>query len=756
MRLSLRFVLPLLVILAAFAYVVTPMVDEFTLRWSVRDLDMRSTVIANAIEEPLQTELATGSTTSVAAFLTRISQDERFYAVGYCATPESKLLATPSVPAEIRCNKLERWNRLGDNILSRPQGPLHVAVKAAASEAHPDGRLVLVQDMSFIGRRSEETRRYLFYFFLGLAAVVSLITVVIAQLSWRGWVAGTRALLRGEGLLRQPISTISTPPPAIDVMEIKPPAPEFRPIARDLKRLLSELEAERRARDESQLTWTPETLRAILHGDLRGEDVIVVSNREPYIHQRRGDRIEVQRPASGLVTALEPVMRACSGVWIATGSGSADRDVVDTRDRVAVPPDRPAYQLRRVWLSEEEEAGYYYGFSNEGLWPLCHIAHVRPTFRSADWAHYLAANRKFADAVLSEAKTDNPIVLVQDYHFALLPKMIHERLPEATVITFWHIPWPNPESFAICPWAEDILTGLLGSSILGFHTQFHCNNFVDTVDRLIEARVDRESFTVTQGGKLTAVRRYPISIAWPPTEEMVGKPVADCRRDVRDSNGLPADQLIGIGVDRLDYTKGIIERFLAVERLLELNPQWVGRFTFVQIAAPSRSRIDEYRNHEVAVRDLTVRINERFGGAAPAILLKIEHHEPQQVYEYYRAAEVCFVSSLHDGMNLVAKEFVAARDDGHGVLVLSQFTGASRELPEALVVNPYNIDQCAVALNMALTMPLAEQKDRMQLMRGLVAEFNVYRWAGRMLLDAALMRRRNKLPENPAGAGVAS
>jgi len=747
MRLSLRFVLPLLVILAAFAYTVAPLIDEFTLRWSVRDLDTRSTMIANAIEEPLEKELASGSPARVAAFFTRVSQDERFYAVGYCASPDSKLLATPSVPAEIRCKDLGRWTDSGDHLLKSPQGPLHVAVKPVASEANPAGRLVLVQDMSFIGRRSEETRRYLFYFFLGLAAAVSLITVIIAQLSWRGWVAGTQALLRGEGLLRQPLAAA---PPAAD---IKPPKPEFRPIARDLQRLINELEAEHRARDESQVNWTPDTLRAILHGDLRGEDVIVVSNREPYIHQRRGERIEVQRPASGLVTALEPVMRACSGVWIATGSGSADRDVVDAHDRVAVPPERPAYQLRRVWLSAEEEAGYYYGFANEGLWPLCHIAHVRPTFRSGDWAHYLAANRRFADAVVSEAKTENPIVLVQDYHFALLPRMIHEQLPDATVITFWHIPWPNPESFAICPWAADILAGLLGSSILGFHTQFHCNNFVDTVDRLVEARVDRESFTVSQGGKRTAVRRYPISIAWPPTEEMIGKPVADCRREVRERNGLPPEQSIGIGVDRLDYTKGIIERCLAVERLLELNPHWVGRFTFIQIAAPSRSSIDEYRNHEAAVRALVARINERFPGPAPAILLKVEHHDPPQVYEYYRAAEVCFVSSLHDGMNLVAKEFVASRDDERGVLVLSQFTGASRELPEALVVNPYDVDQCAAALHLALTMPAAEQQDRMRLMRALIAEFNVYRWAGRMLLDAALMRRRSKLLENPETNG---
>jgi len=364
---------------------------------------------------------------------------------------------------------------------------------------------------------------------------------------------------------------------------------------------------------------------------------------------------------------------------------------------------------------------------------------------------YVAVNRKFAKAVVSEAKTKNPIVLVQDYHLALLPKMIRDEMPDATIISFWHIPWPNPESFAICPWREEILAGMLGSSIMGFHTQSHCNNFVDTVDRFLEARVDRESFNVSFGGKLTAVRRYPISIAWPPEPELLQKSVPECRSHIRQINDLPPEHKLGIGVDRLDYTKGILERFRAIERLLELNPDWVGRFTFVQIAAPTRSGIDEYQHHEAQVRTLATRINGRFARRGPPpILLKIEQHGAQQVYEYFRAADLCFVSSLHDGMNLVAKEFVAARDDERGVLVLSEFTGAARELPEALIVNPYDADQCAAALHLGLSMPDIEQRDRMRLMRGLVAEFNVFRWAGRMLLDAATQRRRSRLTSGPA------
>jgi trehalose 6-phosphate synthase len=346
---------------------------------------------------------------------------------------------------------------------------------------------------------------------------------------------------------------------------------------------------------------------------------------------------------------------------------------------------------------------------------------------------------------VAEARTSDPIVLVQDYHLALVPRLVREKMPAATIITFWHIPWPNPEAFAICPWREELLDGLLGSSILGFHTQFHCNNFVDTVDRQLEARVDRETFTVSYKGQLTAVKRYPISIDWPPPVGLLARPVDECRKLIRQRHGLPEGHSVGVGIERLDYTKGLEERFRAVERLMELHPSWIGKFTFIQIAAPTRASIPEYAEYERRVRDLADRINERFPSEHPAIILSVQHHEPQEVYEYYRAGDLCFVSSLHDGMNLVAKEFVAARDDELGVLILSQFTGAARELPEALIVNPYDSDQCAAALNVALTMPLRTQRARMRLMRNLVQEFNVYRWAGRMLLDAARMRRRRGL-----------
>jgi trehalose-6-phosphate synthase len=480
---------------------------------------------------------------------------------------------------------------------------------------------------------------------------------------------------------------------------------------------------------------------------LHSPQMIVVSNREPYSHEYDDSgAIEVRVPASGMVTALEPVMRACSGTWVAHGSGTADRETVDRSDRVRVPPDDPSYTLRRVWLSEAEEQGFYYGLSNEGLWPLCHLAYVRPAFRGEDWVVYQAVNRKFAEIVAQEAQSDDPVILIQDFHFALLPGYLRARRPKATIMLFWHIPWPNAETFGVCPWKREMLSQLLMADILGFHTLYHCQNFLATLDRFIECQVDHERMTVAFQGHICHVAAYPISIEWPPRWLQSLPDIQQSRRAVRERFGIAEHVTLGLGVERWDFTKGVIERCLALELLLEHNPRLRGQVTLLQIAAPSRSKLAAYQALQRATLAEVARINARF--ATPEwkpIVLIGKHQPPEQVFELYRAADFCIVNSLHDGMNLVAKEFVAARDDEDGVLILSTFTGAARELVEAILVNPFDVAETAAAIRRALEMPREQRQMRMQLMRRTIKENNVYRWAGRMLTDAARIRQRQAL-----------
>ncbi len=709
------------------AYLLVPVVDNLTLQWFKKDLDLRAELISRSLNGVLLTMEPGRKKSVIPDLFDNYAEDERLLAIGLCSESNKFLFNSKYFPEEINC-----LTDHTEGLVKLARGPVHVAMSPSNFEGKP-AKLLLVHDVSFVQRRSNSTRNYIIIFFLCLALVISFLTVLIVQLSWRGWISSIRSLIKGDGIF--------------SLMSLNP-NPEITPIAKDLRQLVRDLERERKIRDESQMSWSPVALKEVLNKELSGDEVLILSNREPYIHSRRDGKIQVQVPASGLVTALEPIMRACSGTWIAHGSGNADREVVDKHDRVSVPPENPSYKIRRVWLTKEEEQGYYYGFSNEGLWPLCHISHTRPTFRTADWNKYKAVNEKFAEAVVQEAQTEDPVILVQDYHFALAPKLIREKLPKATIITFWHIPWPNAESFGICPWREEILEGLLGSSILGFHTRFHCNNFLDSADRYLECRIDRDTSLVSLQKKLTAVKAYPISIEWPSRWMSGLKACFESRNDIRTLNKIAPDVQIGVGVDRLDYTKGILERFMAVERMLELYPNLQGKFTFIQIAAPTRSAITQYQHFESDVRELARKINQRFStdNYQPIILL-VQHHEPPEVFQYFRGSDLCFVSSLHDGMNLVAKEYICARDDEQGVLILSQFTGAAKELPEAVVVNPYNIDQCASALATALNMPISEQKERMRNLRAHVQENNVFRWAGKMLMDAARMRQRDRIED---------
>src|SRR5512145_1152235 len=295
-----------------------------------------------------------------------------------------------------------------------------------------------------------------------------------------------------------------------------------------------------------------------------GAKLIVVSNREPVSHERRPEGIRTVRPASGMVTAIEPIVRAVGGTWIAHGSGSADRLVTDARDRIGLPGDDPRYVLRRVWMSKDEENGYYHGVSNTALWPLCHIVYTRPHFSRCDWETYKAVNGKFRDAVLKEAEDGPAIVFIQDYHLGLLPRLLKEARPDLKLIQFWHIPWPNREAFRIFPWGQELLDGLLGNDLLGFHIQNHCNNFLETVDRGIESRVDYEHFCAFRGGRPTYVRAFPISVDFAQIGRDAESPEAGRRREKFMSvigEDVPGEATLFVGADRIDYTKGIPERF---------------------------------------------------------------------------------------------------------------------------------------------------------------------------------------------------
>jgi trehalose 6-phosphate synthase len=496
----------------------------------------------------------------------------------------------------------------------------------------------------------------------------------------------------------------------------------------------------------SDKAWTRDRLRAHAIDALGGQTLVVVSNREPYVHQFKNGKPSVMRPASGLVTGLDPVLRATGGLWVAHGAGDADRVTADRDGRIPVPPEDARYTLKRVWISKAEEQGYYYGFSNEGLWPLCHLTHERPVFRASDWEQYVRANKRFADAVLDEIGKEKAVVMVQDYQLALVPGMLKAARPDLRVGLFWHIPWPNAEAFRICPFREELLKGMLGADLLGFHLQQHCNNFLETVDRMVEAKLDWDRFSAEVQGHTALVRPFPISVqSWSERGVATGAALNEQITQLRAQHQLDGCA-VGVGVDRVDYTKGIAERFRAIERLFEKYPEHKGKFTFVQLGAPSRTHIPRYRDLVTDLEEMADNINWKLQeGEWKPIHFLVDHHEGPRVYAFLKMAAVCIVSSLHDGMNLVAKEFVAAKSENdedvpgaaEGVLVLSEFAGAAKDLPEALIVNPYDTEEFADAVHQAIIMDEKDRRQRMTRMRLRIEEFNIYRWAADFLTSLA-------------------
>ena len=707
-------------------------------------LEHRAQVLAESLKDNVETLLATGSSRRLQHLAERFElrdnlvglavYDKRGQLLALTPALKSLLPAPPHVVDQAISQHQEygAYQRNGPNYLHVYAVPLDNGTEVA-------GGLAVVFDASYIEAQSVRSWRDSFLRTLAQGFLIALVTLLVVR--WRVERPLARAAQWMKALRAGRVAADSKFPTG-DFLH--PLAHEVANLAHSLTAARKSAEMEASLRAASQSLWTAERLAVHVRARLQGSRLFVVSNREPYTHWREKGQLELSVPASGLVTALEPILRACEGTWIAHGNGNADQETVDAHDRLRVPPDDPRYTLRRVWLSKEEEEGYYYGLANEGIWPLCHIAHTRPTFRATDWEMYRRVNQKFAAAALEEmADTESPVVLVQDYHFALLPALIKKARPDARVAIFWHIPWPNSEAFGICPWQEELLDGLLGADLIGFHVQAHCNNFLDTVDRTLESRIDRERFAVNRKDHTTIVHPFPISVEFTEAPENAPIPAFSSyeeRVELFKQFGIET-VFMGIGVDRVDYTKGLIERFLAIEKFLERYPAYIGQFTFVQIGAPSRTHLKRYHDFLNEVEAEADRINWRFqsNGWKPIVFL-VRQHSHQEIQKFYRAADVCLVTSLHDGMNLVSKEFISARTDEQGVLILSRFAGASLEFPDALLVNPYNVEQVAESIHVALEMQADERGARMHQMRRVVKEHNIYRWAANLLSELGGIR----------------
>jgi trehalose-6-phosphate synthase len=762
MRSNLRFILPLIASVAIVSLLFAVYRAESEKRALRSELTARADNLAESLQETIEPLVDAAPDRNLQRVVEKFSHRDNLAGIAVYDESGSILALTSGLAASLRTQPAAaaEASALGHGVgeFTSVEGvSSEIYALPLYREGQSIGTLALFYNATSIDAQTAQTWRDAMMNAGIETILIVFVTTFLIRWTFRDPLARTAVWMRAQRLGNR-----SGAPPAGGEMFAQLTTEAAR-LAKNLDEARSAAEIEARLREAAESQWTAERLRVSVRGKLQESPLFVVSNREPYAHVRRDKSVEVVVPASGVVTAIEPVMVSCDGTWIAQGSGDADRDVVDAHDRLRVPPETPSYTLRRVWVTPEEEKGFYFGFANEGIWPLCHTAFAQPVFRAADWQQYQRVNVKFADAVLQEMeRTASPVVLVQDYHFALLPRMIKEARPDARVAIFWHIPWPNPEVFGICPWQRELLHGLLGADLIGFHTQFHCNNFLETVDRALEALTEWDRFAVNRRGHLTWIRPFPISVAFPESapaghvasesgvDRDARRATEDARASVMARYGIES-QFLGVGVDRADYTKGILERFRGIEQFLESYPAYQREFTFLQVAAPSREEIPAYRGLQREIVAEAARINAKFQTARwkPIVVLD-RHHTHADIARLYRAADVCMVTSLHDGMNLVAKEFVAARDDLRGALILSNFTGASRELVDALLVNPYDTQQLADRIREALEITRDDQAARMERMRRVVREHNIYRWAGTLLSELCEIRVED--PEHAAPA----
>jgi trehalose-6-phosphate synthase len=713
------------------------------------NLQYRSSLLAGGLREAVEPNFTDKSDSYLQSLVERYSNKQRIAGLAVVNSNDGIVAVSSSLPRQdsdaqqLAANVMDADTPDGEfvEINNAPfyvyAMPLHSTQKGKASVV---GALLVVQNASYINDqldgiwKANLTRMFIQAFVFLLAAVVV----------WR-WVVVMPLQRMTESLRATRLANASSSPAIISGH------PLLRPIMSEVTWLQQSLAQAQKTINETGNTtlekidepWTESRLRDYSKDILKGRTLLAVSSLEPYVHTKQNSKIGWHVPASGLLTAIEPVMQAMGGIWVALGNGDADKLVVDEHDKVLVPPNNPKYTLKRVWLTSTEKEGFLDGFSNQAMYPLCHMAHVRPQFRKEDWKQYQKVNAKFARAILREIRQlENPVVFIQDFQFTLVPRLIKRERPDAMIGLFWHIPWVNAEAFSICPWRREILDGMLGADLLGFHTQQHCNNFIDTVGHELEALIDYERFSVTRGQHVSLIRPFPVSVAFDGNEPTMPKPeLSELRtRLLRQLN--VSSEYIGFGVDRFDFIKGLAERFTAIDILMERNPSLRGKFTFIQISAPPEGKDklsqDKFHEYEQQIDTQVNRINAKYRTRhwQPIVFLK-RRHEHAEIAEYYKIANFCLVSSLHDGMNLVAKEYVASRSDERGVLILSQFAGASKELTEALVVNPYDAAQTAQAMRTALSMPAVEQTKRMRKMRAVVKNYNIYRWSAEFLKTIA-------------------
>jgi trehalose 6-phosphate synthase len=696
------------------------------------DLQYRTRVLSDSLESSLAPSFVEGATSTVQRLADRLTGKERitglwvFDSFGQLAAYSGEANGIPG--SSLAVTAMDSDTASG-TFTDEDGKSVYVYVQPMHSGTRVVGALMVIQSADYIDAAVRDVWYRNFMRFLAQTFVYGIAIFVLVRFvfyrSIKNLVESVRAARRGGD---------------VEVHEtsfgfMAPLEQEFGKISSSLRQARTVASEEARMRLEKIDTpWTAERLREFIKAYLKDRKIFVVSNREPYVHEKKNKKISWHVPAGGMVTALEPLMEACEGTWIAHGSGNADKATADADGKIRVPLEEPSYTLKRVWLTEKEVAGYYNGFSNEALWPLAHMAHVRPLFRKEDWVQYRKVNALFAKTLLKEIQeVERPVVLVQDYHLALVPEMVKKARPDAEVALFWHSPWPSAVQFSICPWRKEILQGMLGADLVGFHTQHYCNNFIDTVATELESRIDYEQFSVHRGEHETRVKAFPISIAFPGAAEPEREPDESVLRDL----GIQTE-FLGLGVERLDYTKGILERFKGIDFFLSTHPEYRKRFTFLQIVSPSRTSIPKYKEYTDAVFAEAERINAEYGeeGWKP-IVIEHRHYSHAELKNLYQLADLCLVTSVHDGMNLVAKEYAAAHGDKGGALILSQFAGASRDMKGALIVNPYSAEDTADKLLAALSMPVAESHRRMKLMRESIRNYNVFRWAAEIIKTLA-------------------